>query len=159
MEKVFHFHFDSVIGPYRSDAVAVYCFDDRFTLVVQKFLKRLRLERVDTIRVAGGARALASPDGASEKNFLLEQLRLSRKLHDTGRVILIAHSDCGACGGLARFNHDAIAEAEHHRSELARAAASVRSAIPEVEVECFFADFFGVWRAETARSAGFDQLA
>jgi hypothetical protein len=108
MEKVFHFHFDSVIGPYRSDAVAVYCFDDRF------------------------------------------------KLHDTGRVILIAHSDCGACGGLARFNHDAIAEAEHHRSELARAAACVRSAIPEVEVECFFADFFGVWRVETARSAGSD---
>ena len=112
MEKAFHFQFDSVIGFYRSDAVAVYCFDDRFTLVVQKFLRRLMLDRVDTIRVAGGARAFASPDRESEKNFLLDQLRLSRKLHDTGRVILIAHCDCGACGGPAKFNHDAPAEAE-----------------------------------------------
>jgi carbonic anhydrase len=154
MEKAFHFQFDSVIGPYRSDAVAVYCFDDRFTLMVQKFLKRLKLERVDTIRVAGGGRALASPDGEPEKTFLLDQLRLSRKLHDVERVILIAHSDCGACGGLARFNHHAATEAEHHRVELSGAAACVRSAFPEVEVECFFADFNGVWRVETTRSAG-----
>lgn len=156
MEKAFHFQFDSVIGFYRSDAVAVYCFDDRFTLVVQKFLKRLKLERVDTIRVAGGARALAAPDGQPEKNFLLDQLRLSRKLHEVGRVILIAHSDCGACGGLARFNHDAAAEADHHRAELARAAAAVRTALPEVVVECYFADFAGVWRVETAGSARAD---
>jgi len=153
MEKAFHFQFDSVIGFYRSDAAAVYCFDDRFTLMVQKFLKRLKLERVDTIRVAGGARALASPESEPEKNFLLDQLRLSRKLHDVGRVILIAHSDCGACGGLARFNQDAAAEADHHRAELARAVACVRSAIPEVDVECYFADFMGIWRVETACSA------
>ena len=152
MEKAFHFQFDSVIGFYRSDAVAVYCFDDRFTLVVQKFLKRLKLERVDTIRVAGGARALAAPDSPTEKNFLLDQLRLSRKLHEVGRVILIGHSDCGACGGLARFNHDAVAEADYHRAELVRSAACVLSAIPEVEVECYFADFSGIWRVETARS-------
>jgi hypothetical protein len=69
-------------------------------------------------------------------------------------MILIAHSDCGACGGLARFDHDATAEGEHHRTELARAAACVRSAIPEVDVECFFADFTGVWRVEAAGSAG-----
>ena len=156
MQKAFHFQFDSVIGFYRSDAVAVYCFDDRFTLVVQKFLKRLKLERVDTIRVAGGARALASPDGGPEKNFLLDQLRLSRKLHEVGRVILIAHSDCGACGGLARFNHNAAAEADHHRAELARSAAAVRTALPEVDVECYFADFTGVWRVETAGSARAD---
>src|SRR2546421_10175798 len=130
MEKAFHFQFDSVIGFYRSDAVAVYCFDDRFTLVVQKFLRRLMLDRVDTMRVAGGARAFASPERESEKNFLLDQLRLSRKLHDTGRVILIAHSDCGACGGLSRFNHDAPAEAEYHRAELARAAACVPQPSP-----------------------------
>jgi len=152
MEKAFHFQFDSVIGFYRSDAVAVYCFDDRFTLMVQKFLKRLNLERVDTIRVAGGAGALASADGEIEKSFLLDQLRLSRKLHDVGRVILIAHSDCGACGGLARFNHDAAAEADHHRAELSRAAACVRLAIPEVDVECYFADFTGIWRVDTALS-------
>ena len=138
MDKVFHFQLDSVIGAYRSDAVAVYCFDDRFTLVVQKFLKRLRLERVDTIRVAGGARALASSGGESENNFLLDQLRLSRKLHDTGRVILIAHSDCGACGGLARFNHDAVAEAEHHRGELAAIFALMNIPHPEEEVVQYF---------------------
>src|SRR5260370_40801385 len=105
MDKVFHFQFDSVIGFYRSDAVAVYCFDDRFTLVVQKFLKRQRLERVDTIRVAGGGRALASPDGGAGESVLLEQPPPSPTLHDTGGGILITHSECRAFGGPARVHH------------------------------------------------------
>jgi hypothetical protein len=60
----------------------------------------------------------------------------------------MVHSDCGAYGGLAAFQGDASAEAEHHGNELRRAAAVLRSAIPEVEVEGYFVDFEGVWNAE-----------
>ncbi len=145
--------FDSPTETYRADAAVVWCFDDRITLAVHKFLKRSGITRADSIRVAGGPKSLAS-GGEPEKNFVLEQLRLSRKLHSTERVILFAHSDCLACGGLARFKGDAGAEREYHKAELPRAAGVVRAAIPEVVVECLFVDFEGVWDLETALSAG-----
>ena len=110
------FHFDTEAVQYRADAAVVWCFDDRFTLTVQKFLKRNGLARLDSIRVAGGAKCLASPREESERTFLLEQLRLSRKLHGMDRVILVAHSDCGAYGGLEAFGRDPKTEAEHHRA-------------------------------------------
>jgi hypothetical protein len=147
------FHFDSPTETYRADAAVVWCFDDRITLAVHKFLKWSGITRADSIRVAGGPKSLAS-GGEPEKNFVLEQLRLSRKLHSTERVILFAHSDCLACGGLARFKGDAGAEREYHKAELPRAAGVVRAAIPEVVVECLFVDFEGVWDLETALSAG-----
>ena len=124
MEKLFHF--DTEIVPYRADAAVVWCFDDRITLAVQKFLKRSGLARVDSIRVAGGAKGLASTGEESQRTFLLEQLRLSRKLHGTDRVILVAHSDCGTYGGLDAFGRDLETEAEHHRAELRQAAGRVR---------------------------------
>lgn len=150
------FHFASPRETYRADAAVVWCFDDRFTLAVTKFLKRSGIARTDSIRVAGGPKVLASPDDEVARAFLLEQLRLSRKLHATERVILIAHSDCLAWGGLARFQGDVRVESEHHRAALARAAEVVRAAIPEMTVECLFADFEGVWQPEAARSSAGD---
>jgi hypothetical protein len=148
------FHFASPAENYRADAALVWCFDDRFTLAVTKFLKRSGVARADSIRVAGGPKALASMDDDPGRAFVLEQLRLSRKLHATERVILIAHSDCLAWGGLARFQGDVRAESEHHQAALARAAGVVRSKIPEMSVECLFVDFEGVWEPEAARSSG-----
>lgn len=155
MRKIFHF--DSDAGPYQADAAVVWCFDDRFTTAVRKFLKRRGISRWDSIRLAGGAKSLASPGQESERAFVLDQIRLSCKLHGTKRVILLVHSDCGAYGGLARFGGDVAAEMENHRTELASAAATVLSAIPGVPVECFFADFQGIWEVgqqpETSRAA------
>jgi len=148
------FHFDSPAEVYRADAAVLLCFDDRITLAVQKFLKRIGARQVDTIRIAGGAMAIASPKDNFEQGFVIEQLRLSRKLHQTERVILFAHRDCGAYGGSARFQGDAEAESSFHRTELARAAEVIRAALPELTVECYFADFDGVWELETARSSG-----
>lgn len=150
MNKVFHF--DSPAEVYRADAAVIWCFDDRFTLAVQKFLKRTAIAKADSIRVAGGAKSLASPNDESERKFVLEQLRLSRQLHATDRVILIAHRDCGTYGGLARFHGDAEVETQFHRAELERAAGVIHTAFPEIAVECFFADFSGVWAVEVARS-------
>ncbi len=148
------FHFDSPTEVYRADAAVVWCFDDRFTLAVEKFLKRTGIARADSVRVAGGAKSLASPNNESERTFVLDQLRLSRQLHATERVILIAHRDCGTYGGLARFNGDANAETQHHMVELGRAAGAIRTAFPGITVEGFFADFDGVWEVPVALSTG-----
>jgi carbonic anhydrase-like protein len=145
MQKLFHF--DSPPEPYRADACVVCCFDARFELVLRKFLKRRGIFTADQIRVAGGAKCLASPREEAERAYALEQIRLSLRLHEAARVLLMMHSDCGAYQGLAAFGGDAAREAEHHFQELETAAGLLKQEIPGVPVECMFVDFSGVWQA------------
>src|SRR5262245_26557224 len=119
MKKVFHF--DSPPAPYVADAAVLCCFDYRINNVVRKFLRKQAIERVDMIVVAGGAKTLASPRNDFEQDFILEQVRMSIRLHQTKRVLVTSHSDCATYGGLAHFNGDQAAEAAHHRTELLRA--------------------------------------
>jgi hypothetical protein len=151
MEKVFHF--DAPRENYQCDAAIVWCFDNRFDLGFRKYLKRAGIVYTDPIKVAGGAKCLASPEHESEREFVLDQIRTSIRLHRTKRVILMVHSDCGAYGGLGAFKNDAAAEAEHLRLELHRAAGNLRAAIPSVAVEGYFVNFEGVWKAELDSTA------
>jgi hypothetical protein len=143
------FHFDAPREKYHCDAAILWCFDNRFELGFRKFLKRIGVVHSDPIKIAGGAKCMASPEHESEREFVLEQIRKSMRLHGTKRVILMLHSDCGAYGGLASgFGGDARAESAHHEAELRLAAANLRRAIPGVEVQGYFVDFDGIWDAE-----------
>jgi hypothetical protein len=144
MEKVFHF--DSSDAAYVADAAVLCCFDHRISLAVQKFLKRQGIRRPDMIVVAGGAKAAASPQHDGERDFILEQVRLSVELHDASRLLLMAHSDCRTYGGLARFHNDLRAEMEFHSEELRKAADLLRARFPQLNVEPYFVNFEGVWR-------------
>jgi carbonic anhydrase len=147
MKKVFHF--DAPRDKYQCDAAILWCFDNRFELGFRKFLKRIGINYSDPIKIAGGAKCMASPDHESDRQFVLEQIRKSIRLHGTRRVILMLHSDCGAYGGLdGGFSGDEEAEARHHESELQRAAANLKAAIPGIEVQGYFVDFDGIWDAE-----------
>lgn len=97
------------------------------------------------IVVAGGARTLASPRNDFERDFILEQVRMSILLHRTEQVFLMSHSDCATYGGLAAFGGSPEKEALHHKQELRRAAQLVKDRFPEVRVECFFINFDGVF--------------
>ena len=144
------FHFDSPRQRYRCDAAIVWCFDNRFEAVLRKLVKRLGLQYYDPIRIAGGTKCLASPDHDRDREFVLEQIRISMRLHETETVILMLHSDCGAYGGLAAFDGNAELEAEHHRQELHRAAQILKAEIPELTVKGYFVDFEGVWEIDLA---------
>jgi len=146
MKKVYHF--DAPREKYLCDAAIVWCFDNRFELGFRKFLKRTGVVNSDPIKVAGGAKCLASPENESDREFVLEQIRKSVRLHGTRRAILMVHSDCGAYGGLESFGGDSRAEAEHHHVELQRAAETLRKALPELAISAYFVDFEGVWEAE-----------
>jgi hypothetical protein len=147
MKKVFHF--DAPQEQYLADAAILWCFDNRFDLGFYKFLKRIGVVQSDPIKIAGGAKSLASPVRERDREFVLEQIRTSMALHGTKRVILMVHSDCGAYGGLAGgFNGDTQAEAAHHEQELRKAAACLSEAISGLEIEGYFVDFNGVWDAE-----------
>jgi hypothetical protein len=150
MQKVFHF--DAPRETYQCDAAVVWCFDNRFELGFRKFLKKIRVIYTDPIKIAGGAKCLASPERESDREFVLDQIRKSMRLHGTRRVILMVHSDCGAYGGLAAFDNSPQIEAALLRDELHLAAAVVNKAIPEVLVDGYFVDFEGVWQALLDRS-------
>ncbi len=149
MDKLFHF--DAPREKYQCDAAVVWCFDNRFEAGFRKFLKRIGVYYSDPIKIAGGAKCLASPDHESDRQFVLEQLRKSIRLHGAKRVILMLHSDCGAYGGLAGgFGGDSAVEREHHRNEMRQAKANLSAALPGIAVEGYFVDFEGVWSTEAA---------
>jgi carbonic anhydrase len=146
MKKVFHF--DSDPGAYQADAAVLCCFDQRIRLAVNKFLQRQGILRPDMIVVAGGAKTLASPRNDFERDFILEQVRMSIRLHRTARLFLMSHSDCATYGGLAAFDGNRQRESDHHQQELRRAAELVKTNFPELSIECFFVNFDGVHAAE-----------
>lgn len=153
MKKVFHF--DAHRGKYHCDAAVVSCFDNRFHIGFTKFLKRMGISNSDHIKLAGGAKHLASPEHETDREFVLEQIRKSVRLHATRLVILMLHSDCGAYGGLdAGFNNNAQAEADHHAEELRSAAEFLEKAIPGIGVQAYFVDFEGIWAIELNQPVG-----
>jgi len=142
MKKVFHF--DSPPDPYVADAAVLCCFDQRIRLAVRKFLDKREIKRPDMIVIAGGARILASPRNDFERDFILEQFKLSIQLHKTTKAYLMSHSDCATYGGLAAFGNDREMEAKHNQEELKRAAEVLRTAFPDFSAECFFVTFDGI---------------
>jgi carbonic anhydrase len=146
MRKVFHF--DSPAESYIADAAVLCCFDHRISQAVRKFLKHQSIERPDMIVVAGGAKTLASPRNDFEQDFILEQVRMSIRLHQTKRVLVMSHSDCATYGGLANFHGDRDAEAAHHRTELLRAGELLTRKFHGISVEPYFVKFDGVWEVK-----------
>jgi carbonic anhydrase len=149
MKKIFHF--DSPPDAYVADAVVLCCFDHRISTTVRKFLRKQGVDRPDIIAVAGGAKTLASPRNDFEPQFILDQIRMSIRLHRTKRILVMSHSDCGAYGGLAHFKGDRDAEAAHHRDELLRAGELLVNNFPDTSVEPYFVKFDGVWEVKLAQ--------
>ena len=143
MKKVFHF--DSAPEPYVADAAVLCCFDQRIRLAVNTFLQQRGILRPDMIVVAGGAKTLASPRNDFERDFILEQVRLSIQLHRANRLLLMSHSDCATYGGVAAFRGDLRAEAAHHKKELHRGVRLLGEKFPGLKVEPYFVNFEGIW--------------
>src|ERR1700740_2642940 len=159
MRKIFHF--DSPADPSIADAAVLCCFDARISQAVRKFLRKQGIERPDMIIVAGGAKTLASPRNDFEQDFILEQVRMSIRLHQTKRVLVMSHSDCATYGGLAHFKGDWRAEAEHHRGDMQRAAQLLIKHFPDISVESYFINFDGVWEVlpESARKLAKERVS
>lgn len=128
---------------YEADAAIVWCFDYRFSPALKHYITEHKIKRYDLICVAGGAKNVSSPERASDRAFLLGQLKKSIQLHQAREIVLMTHSDCGAYGGAARFGNDSRREAAFHRSELHKAKRTLRSArgLKKIPVAAVFADF------------------
>jgi hypothetical protein len=135
MEKLFHF--DTPAEVYKADACVVSCYDARFELVLRKFLKRRGLALVDHLKIAGSVKGLASPEHEADREFMLRMIRISMRLHQPELVVMVGHNECGAYGS---------APPETIAQDLRLAAQIVRAAEPSMQVECYFADFDGMYR-------------
>ncbi len=137
MEKLLHF--DSPLEIYTSDGCVVSCYDARFDVAIRKFLKRRGMFTYDHVKIPGGAKALAAPEKEADCDFVLRAIRVSIALHHSSRAFLVGHVECGAYGG---------ASAEKVIADLRRAADVLHTAEPSLAVECYFADFDGVYGIE-----------
>jgi carbonic anhydrase-like protein len=131
-------------GHYGADACIVWCFDDRFSDLLQVFSKEFK--NFDLIKIAGGAKALAG--GASpDRDFVLHQIKTSVRLHDACRIVLMLHRDCGAYGGSKNFA-DMDVEKSDLVAKLATAKDFLAGEISGVPIDTYFADFDGLYKME-----------
>ncbi len=84
---------------HSAKALVLHCIDFRFIHEIVHFLKSLKLlDQYDDVSVAGAAKNLADPYDAADKEFVLRQIEIAKKLHGIEQVIVINHLDCGAYG-------------------------------------------------------------
>ena len=137
--------FQSQKKHYDADACVVWCFDDRFTELLGE-LNQFGFKRVDLIKVAGGAKALANRDmEANAYVFLIQQVDKSIKLHKTSLVVLMVHRDCGAYGDLPKKLGD-----DFLQDQLRKAKAEIERTFKQdsIKVVTYLADFDGLWEVE-----------
>ena len=135
MEKIFHF--DCAREIYQADACVISCFDARFDVATRKLLKRRGILTFDHVKIPGSAKSLAVPESDADRDFVLRMVRTSIRLHGPMRAVLLGHNECGAYPGC---DPDQVA------SDLVRAAGVLLAAEPSLAVECYFADFDGMYQ-------------
>jgi hypothetical protein len=124
-------------------ACIIFCMDFRLNKLLAEFLAEQNLDKdgADIIRVAGAAKSLARPGDPRDRDFLLEQLATSGRLHGTRRFYLINHEDCGAYG--EEQVPDSDAELAMHARDLRTGRALLQKRFPAVEVLTYFMSLDG----------------
>ncbi|MEK7500911.1 MAG: carbonic anhydrase [Patescibacteria group bacterium] len=134
---------------YTADVTIIWCFDDRFSELLDKLARHNGWRWIDLIKIAGGAKGLAMEGQSAEKNFLLNQIEKSISLHHPDTIALMVHTDCGAYG--KSFN-DAKSEADFYTAELTKAEANLKTFLDSsgdaVSIKKYLADFEGIFEMQ-----------
>jgi hypothetical protein len=134
---------------YDADACVVWCFDDRFTNLYTSFYRHEEFAHIDMVKVAGGAKGLASPAEQTEQAYLLDQIEKSLKLHHPPLIVLMVHAGCGAYGKQFPSKDE---ETEFYKAELEKAETTVNNFLAEkgksAKILKYYADFGGLWELD-----------
>ena len=104
---------------HSAKALVLHCMDFRFVHDILHEMKRLGLDRqYDDIGLAGAALNLVAPLEPFDKDAVLQQIDLAKKLHGITDVYLINHLECGAYGKIFATPEE---EHERHVSDLRQA--------------------------------------
>lgn len=100
--------------------------DFRLTQFLNKWVESTLIEGFDRLAIAGGVKNLP---------FVLDQIKLSKKLHGIKEVYLINHEDCGAYGKEGTF--------EKHRFDLSKTKKIIQEKYPDLTVFLLFLNLDG----------------
>ncbi|MBI2024308.1 hypothetical protein HYT00_02905 [Candidatus Giovannonibacteria bacterium] len=130
---------------YHSSAAIVWCFDARFSGLLEKHISKKKLYFPDIIKIAGGAKALATPENKNERDYILSQIEKSFKLHHPKEIYLMVHANCGAYG---KNFIDEKSEKKFYLAELEKAEKNLKNFLSRKKIEArvvkCFADFEGI---------------
>jgi len=125
------------IDHYDADAFIIWCFDDRFSALLEAYKKFRGFAHTDDVKVAGGGKDLGD---SRWRDYLLGQFLASHKLHHTNRVIIMVHAKCGAYG----LKLDETGEYDKLVRELEAFAGFMRRSTPgSITIETGIGDFDG----------------
>lgn len=116
------------MASHHCEFLVITCIDFRFQEYINKWIsENLPPNSYDKAAFAGCV-----------KNFdiILDQTRISKRLHNIKEVILINHEDCGAYGQENIPDQDA--EHQIHNQDLKKATAAVKSEFPGLAVRTFY---------------------
>ena len=109
-------------------ALVLHCIYFRFRKSLALFLESRFGDSYDLVSVAGGIKSLIADP--LDNNFILEQVKISDKLHQSEIILLIQHEDCGAYGGSQAFG-DLSTEQEAQSQELEKAETLLKQQFPQ----------------------------
>lgn len=126
------------MAAHRCRACIIFCMDFRLNGALTAFLSEQKLDKdgADIIRVAGAVKTLARPGDPRDRDFLLDQVATSARLHGTRQFYLINHEDCGAYG--QEQVPDSDAEMAVHSHDLRAGRALLQERFPASEVLTYF---------------------
>lgn len=122
------------------DALVLACIDFRFHQLLSEPLKSLGITSYDLKCDAGGVKYLISQDKAAVRDWILENMAISKRLHGIKQVVLINHYDCGAYGGNAAWGSDAE-QSSFQAEQLRKAKNLVAGKFPDLKIITLFALF------------------
>ncbi len=114
-------------------SIVLSCIDYRFWPQALPLL-RDKYGDFDLIEIAGSSKNLTSPLEEEDRTALLENIRISMKLHNSQKIILTNHIDCGAYGGSKEFG-SSKEEIKFHGNELAKAKEIIQKSFPQLSIE------------------------
>ena len=139
--------YQSSYDHYASDACVIWCFDARFSRLLEKFIAEKELKNIDLIKIAGGAKVFATAEIETEEEYFRGQIEKSVKLHHTRKIILMVHQNCGAYG---KTFDDVASEENFYKTELENAKKSVETFLAsknlQIPIELYYATFEGLYQ-------------
>lgn len=123
---------------HHCEAVVLTCIDFRFWRETAEFIeKKLGIKNFDFPSLPGAAKALN--ESADQNDLVWQCLRVPVELHEAKKIVIVNHADCGAYGGIKKFNGNQEMERRFHQEELKKAKIRIAANFPNQEVILVFA--------------------
>lgn len=122
---------------HHCDAIVMMCMDFRFWEATADYLKREKgIKTFDFLSFPGAAKMIIENQGNCPAEV---GSKISCSLHNSSKIVVVNHADCGAYGGRKAFS-SIEEERQKHLSDLAKAMEQMKKCYPDKEVVGVYVD-------------------